>query len=61
MIYELKFSDIGEGLHEAEILKWFVNVGDKVKADEPIVEVQTDKASVEITVRKAGYYRPDWK
>lgn len=53
-MYVLKFTDIGEGLHEAEILKWFVNAGDTVKIDDPIVEVQTDKASVEITSPKSG-------
>lgn len=53
-MYVLKFTDIGEGLHEAEILKWYVNVGDKVKVDDPIIEVQTDKASVEITSPKSG-------
>lgn len=54
VMYELTFSDIGEGLHEAEILKWFVAVGDKIAADEPVVEVQTDKAAVEITSPKSG-------
>lgn len=53
-MYELTFTDVGEGLHEAEILKWFVREGERVQADSPIVEVQTDKASVEITSPKTG-------
>lgn len=53
-MFELKFTDIGEGLVEAEILQWFVNVGDEVAADDPIIEVQTDKAAVEITSPHAG-------
>ncbi|WP_033826485.1 dihydrolipoamide acetyltransferase family protein [Bacillus andreraoultii] len=56
-MYLLKFTDIGEGLHEAEILKWFVDVGETVKIDDPIVEVQTDKTAVEITSPKSGVIR----
>jgi pyruvate dehydrogenase E2 component (dihydrolipoamide acetyltransferase) len=54
MSFKLTFTDIGEGLHEAEILKWFVKVGDLVEIDQPILEVQTDKAAVEITSPKKG-------
>lgn len=54
MSFKLIFADIGEGLHEAEILQWFINVGDHVEIDQPIVEVQTDKATVEITSPKKG-------
>ncbi|RKJ31395.1 2-oxo acid dehydrogenase subunit E2, partial [Butyricicoccus sp. 1XD8-22] len=53
-MYNLTFTDIGEGLHEAEILKWFVEIGDKVEIDQPIAEVQTDKAAVEITSPRSG-------
>lgn len=53
-MYELKFTDIGEGLVEAEILQWFVDVGDEVEVDQPIIEVQTDKAAVEITSPHKG-------
>lgn len=49
MGFEFKLPDVGEGLHEAELLKWLVNEGDYVREDQPIMEVQTDKAAVEIT------------
>ncbi|KAF6512467.1 dihydrolipoamide acetyltransferase family protein [Geobacillus sp. FSL K6-0789] len=54
MIYEFKLPDIGEGLHEAEIIRWLVREGDVVKADQPIAEIQTDKAMVEMTTPVAG-------
>lgn len=54
MAYEFKLPDIGEGLHEAELLQWMVKEGDEVKEDQPLLEVQTDKASVEITSPVSG-------
>ncbi|OQP04666.1 dienelactone hydrolase [Geobacillus sp. 46C-IIa] len=54
MIYEFKLPDIGEGLHEAEIIRWLIREGDVVKADQPIAEIQTDKAMVEMTTPVAG-------
>lgn len=45
---EFKLPDIGEGVHEGEITKWLVREGESVKADQPMVEVMTDKATVEI-------------
>ncbi|NRD77595.1 2-oxo acid dehydrogenase subunit E2 [Bacillus sp. BRMEA1] len=54
MAYEFRLPDIGEGLHEAEILSWFKGVGDYVKENENMVEVQTDKAVVEISSPVAG-------
>lgn len=47
-MYQFKLPDVGEGIHEAEILNWLVSVGDTIKANQPIVEIQTDKAVVEI-------------
>jgi pyruvate dehydrogenase E2 component (dihydrolipoamide acetyltransferase) len=43
-----KLPDLGEGLTEAEIVTWHVNVGDRVVADQPLLSVETDKAIVEI-------------
>jgi pyruvate dehydrogenase E2 component (dihydrolipoamide acetyltransferase) len=51
---EFKLPDIGEGLTEAEIVRWLVQVGDSVDADQPVVEVETDKAVVEIPTPFAG-------
>src|SRR5690625_1371145 len=48
MAYEFKLPDIGEGIHEGEILKWFIKEGDTIHEDDPLCEVQNDKAVVEI-------------
>lgn len=47
-VFEFKLPDIGEGIHEGEIVKWFVKAGDTVKEDDILLEVQNDKAVVEI-------------
>ncbi|ANB59608.1 dihydrolipoamide acetyltransferase family protein [Anoxybacteroides amylolyticum] len=54
MRYEFKLPDIGEGLHEAEIVRWLVQEGEEVTIDQPIAEIQTDKATVEISIPVAG-------
>lgn len=54
MAQEFRLPDIGEGLTEAEIVRWLVEVGEHVDADQPIVEVETDKAVVEIPSPFAG-------
>lgn len=51
---ELKLADLGEGMHEAEIVEWLVKAGDTVKLDQPVVRVETDKAIVEIPSPVAG-------
>lgn len=48
MAFEFKLPDIGEGIHEGEILKWFVSENQEIKEDDPLCEVQNDKAVVEI-------------
>ncbi len=54
MAYQFLLPDIGEGVVEAEILKWFVAPGDAVVEDQPIAEVMTDKATVTIPSPKRG-------
>lgn len=54
MAFEFKLPDIGEGLTEGEVVKWLVSEGDVVEEDQPMVEVMTDKATVEITAPVAG-------
>ncbi len=48
MAYKFRLPDIGEGIHEGEIVKWFVKPGDKIEEDALLAEVQNDKAVVEI-------------
>jgi pyruvate dehydrogenase E2 component (dihydrolipoamide acetyltransferase) len=54
MAFEFHLPDIGEGVVEGEIVQWKVAEGDVVKLDQPIVEVMTDKATVEIPSPRAG-------
>jgi len=54
MAFEFKFPDVGEGITEGEIVKWKVKEGDTVESDQPLVEIETDKAVVDIPSPKAG-------
>ena len=54
MNFEFNLPDIGEGLVEGEIVKWFVKIGDTVEENQPIATVLTDKAEVEIPSPKSG-------
>jgi pyruvate dehydrogenase E2 component (dihydrolipoamide acetyltransferase) len=54
MALEFKLPDIGEGVVEGEIVRWLVQEGDVLREDQPMVEVMTDKATVEIPTPKAG-------
>ncbi|HKH88290.1 MAG TPA: biotin/lipoyl-containing protein, partial [Acidimicrobiales bacterium] len=51
---EVKLPDLGEGLTDAEIVQWLVAVGDAVELDQPVVEVVTAKANVELPCPYAG-------
>jgi len=52
--FEFRLPDIGEGVAEGEVVRWFVKVGDRVREDDPLVSVLTDKANVEIPSPKTG-------
>jgi pyruvate/2-oxoglutarate dehydrogenase complex dihydrolipoamide acyltransferase (E2) component len=52
--YEFKLPDLGEGLTEGEVARWLVSEGDEVTEDQPLVEIQTDKTTVEIPSPAAG-------
>jgi 2-oxoglutarate dehydrogenase complex dihydrolipoamide succinyltransferase (E2) component len=54
LVYEFRLPDIGEGVSEGEILKWMVKEGDRVKEDQPLVEVMTDKVNVQIPSPRTG-------
>jgi len=54
---ELKLADLGEGMHEAEIVEWLVAAGESVRLDQPVVRVETDKSIVEIPSPIAGRVR----
>lgn len=54
MEFEFKLTDLGEGITEAEIRSWLVEPGDRVEEHQPVVEVETDKAVVELPTPKAG-------
>jgi pyruvate dehydrogenase E2 component (dihydrolipoamide acetyltransferase) len=52
--YEFKLPDLGEGLTEGEVAKWLVAEGDEIHEDAPLVEIQTDKTTVEIPSPASG-------
>jgi 2-oxoisovalerate dehydrogenase E2 component (dihydrolipoyl transacylase) len=52
--YVFKLPDLGEGLVEAEVLQWYVKPGDSVTEDQPVVDMMTDKASVEVPAPVSG-------
>jgi pyruvate dehydrogenase E2 component (dihydrolipoamide acetyltransferase) len=54
MAFDFYMPDIGEGVVEGEIVAWKVKVGDTVALDQPLVEVMTDKATVELPSPRAG-------
>ena len=60
MVYNFKLADIGEGIVEGEVSKWYIKVGDVVKENQPLVEIITEKVTVELpspadgTIMKIG-------
>jgi pyruvate dehydrogenase E2 component (dihydrolipoamide acetyltransferase) len=54
MIYEFRLPDIGEGVVEGEVVRWLVSEGEPLREDQPMVEIMTDKATVEIPAPRAG-------
>jgi 2-oxoisovalerate dehydrogenase E2 component (dihydrolipoyl transacylase) len=52
--YVFKLPDVGEGTAEAEIIKWHVAVGDEIREEQPLVDIMTDKATVEIASPVSG-------
>ena len=54
MAYEFRLPDLGEGLAEGEIARWLVEEGQQIQEDDPLVEIQTDKTTVEILSPAAG-------
>jgi len=56
-MFEFKLPDLGEGIHEGELLAWHVKPGGPVKEDEPLCDVETDKATVTIPSPRSGVIR----
>lgn len=54
MATDVKLPELGEGVTEGELVKWLVNIGDTVKPDQPVAEVMTDKATVEVPTPVGG-------
>ena len=54
MAFEFRLPDIGEGIHEGEIVKWFVKAGDRIEEDDILLEVQNDKSVVEMPSPVSG-------
>src|SRR5947209_16466232 len=54
MAYEFKLPDLGEGLTEGEIARWLVEEGQQIAEDDPLVEIATDKTTVEIPSPAGG-------
>ncbi len=54
MAFEFRLPDIGEGVHEGEIVQWLVKAGDTIAEDQPLVEIMTDKVTAEIPSPVSG-------
>lgn len=56
-MYQFILPDAGEGTYESEVTQWFVKVGEEIKEDEPLLEIQSDKALVELPSPVTGILR----
>jgi len=54
MAFEFKLPELGENIEQAEIVKVLVSEGDKVEVDQILLEIETDKATVEVPAEKSG-------
>ena len=54
MSTELIVPSLGESITEATVSKWLINIGDSFEADQPLVEIETDKITVEVPAPHAG-------
>ena len=52
--FDFLLPDVGEGIAEAEIIEWLVNVGDQVTVDQPVAIMETDKSQIEMPTPVAG-------
>src|SRR5208283_4938852 len=57
---EIKFVDVGEGITEGHVRKWLVKDGDSVKEDQPVVQVETDKAVVNVPSPISGVIKENF-
>ncbi|MEO1404974.1 MAG: biotin/lipoyl-containing protein, partial [Pseudomonadota bacterium] len=53
-VHEIRMPDIGEGVAEAELVEWEINIGSEVREDDVLASVMTDKATVEIPAPRDG-------
>ncbi len=54
MTYEFRLSDLGEGIAEAELRKWLVHEGERITEPQPVLEVETDKAVMDVEAVASG-------
>ena len=54
MAFEFKLPELGENIEQADIVKIMVSVGDKIEVDQILLEIETDKATVEVPAEKSG-------
>lgn len=53
-MFEFRLPDLGEGIHEGEVLRWHVRPGEVIPEDAPLIDVETDKAAVTIPSPRSG-------